>query len=50
VPIKVLNQAVKRNKDRFPKDFIFQLTEQEGKKWWTEMMDARLRAQNVTLK
>jgi phage regulator Rha-like protein len=50
VPTKVLNQAVKRNKDRFPEDFMFQLTEQEGKKWWTEMMDARLRSQNVTLK
>jgi hypothetical protein len=50
VPTKVLNQAVKRNKDRFPEDFMFQLTEQEGKKWWTEMMDVRLRSQNVTLK
>ncbi len=26
---KVLVQAVKRNKDRFPKDFMFQLTNQE---------------------
>ncbi len=29
VPTKVLNQAVKRNLGRFPKDFIFQLTENE---------------------
>jgi len=29
VPTKALNQAVKRNKDRFPGDFMFQLTEQE---------------------
>jgi hypothetical protein len=50
VPTKVLNQAVKRNKDRFPEDFMFQSTEQEGKKWRTEMVDARLRSQNVTLK
>jgi len=50
VPTKVLNQAVKRNKDRFPEDFMFRLTEQEGKNWWTEKMDARLRSQNVTLK
>jgi ORF6N domain-containing protein len=26
---KVLNKAVKRNNDRFPKDFIFRLTKQE---------------------
>jgi len=50
VPTKVLNQAVKRNKDRFPEDFMFQLTHQEGKSWWTEVMDRRLRSQNVTLK
>ena len=29
VPTGVLNQAVKRNNDRFPKDFMFQLTENE---------------------
>jgi len=29
VPTKTLNQAVKRNKDRFPEDFMFQLTEIE---------------------
>jgi hypothetical protein len=29
VPTKVFNQAVKRNADRFPGDFIFQLTRQE---------------------
>ena len=29
VPTKAFNQAVKRNLDRFPKDFMFQLTEQE---------------------
>ena len=26
VPAKVLNQAVKRNSKRFPKDFMFRLT------------------------
>ncbi len=26
---KVFNQAVRRNKDRFPEDFLFQLSEQE---------------------
>lgn len=29
VPTKVLNQAVKRNADRFPKDFAFRLTAEE---------------------
>ena len=29
VETKVLNQAVKRNADRFPKEFMFQLTEDE---------------------
>jgi hypothetical protein len=29
VKTKVLNQAVTRNKDRFPSDFVFRLTRQE---------------------
>ena len=29
VPTKVLNQAVRRNLDRFPEDFMFQLTAEE---------------------
>jgi hypothetical protein len=31
VEIKVLNQSVKRNKERFPADFMFQLTPEEWK-------------------
>ena len=31
VETKALNRAVKRNRDRFPKDFVFQLTEKEWK-------------------
>ena len=30
VETRILNQAVKRNSDRFPEDFIFQLTAAEG--------------------
>ena len=30
VPTKVLNQGVKRNRDRFPEDFMFQLTPEEA--------------------
>lgn len=40
VPVKVLTQAVKRNADRFPNDFMFQLTSDEF---------ATLRSQFVTL-
>jgi hypothetical protein len=29
VPTRTLNQAVKRNRERFPDDFLFQLTDQE---------------------
>jgi hypothetical protein len=41
VPVKVLNQAVKRNISRFPTDFMFSLT-------WQEVMVSR--SQFVTLK
>lgn len=41
VPVKALNQAVKRNAGRFPEDFAFQLTNDE----WQP-----LRSQFVTLK
>jgi len=41
VETKVLNQAVKRNRDRFPEDFMFQLTNEEAE---------ALRSQFVTSK
>ncbi len=41
VVVKVLNQAVKRNRERFPEDFMFQLTAEET---------ALLRSQTLTLK
>jgi len=41
VTVKRLNQQITRNRDRFPEDFCFQLTEQE----WRS-----LRLQNATLK
>ena len=48
VSTKVLNQAVKRNPQRFPPDFMFQLTMEEAK----ALVPARerLRSQIVTLK
>ena len=44
---RVLNQAAKRNLDRFPEDFMFQLTKDETEEW--ERLK-RLRSQIVTLK
>jgi len=41
VPVKVLNQQVKRNRERFPADFVFRLTSKE---------DEVLRSQSVTSK
>src|SRR5206468_12050065 len=31
VPTKAFNQAVKRNRQRFPEDFMFRLTQEEAK-------------------
>jgi hypothetical protein len=50
VSTKVLNQAVKRHKDRFPEDFMFQLNMEEARVWWTEVRGNGLRSQIVTLK
>lgn len=44
VATKALNQAVKRNRERFPEDFMFQLTRAEIDSLGT------LRSQSVTLK
>ena len=44
VPTKRLNEAVRRNTDRFPPDFVFQLNRDEAQAW------LRLRSQFATLK
>jgi hypothetical protein len=41
---KRLNEQVKRNRDRFPEDFMFQLTKEESEVWGS------LRSQFATLK
>ncbi|MCK4968112.1 MAG: ORF6N domain-containing protein, partial [Candidatus Aenigmarchaeota archaeon] len=41
VETKVLNQAVKRNIDRFPKEFMFQLTENEIKILRSQIVTSR---------
>ena len=44
VPTKRLNEQVKRNADRFPEDFLFQLTKEEAEEV------QRSRSQSATLK
>lgn len=46
VETKSLNQAVKRNLDRFPSDFMFRLNREEVEEW----LKYSSRSQNVTLK
>lgn len=49
VETRVLNQAVKRNKDRFPEDFIFQLTTKEWRQMSSQIvMSSEMRSQNAT--
>lgn len=53
VETKVLNQAVKRNIDRFPEDFMFQLTNEEWENLKSQFVTSSetnyLRSQIVTL-
>jgi len=52
VETKALNQAVRRNKERFPEDFMFQLTEEERENLRFQNGTPRgngLRSQTVTL-
>lgn len=44
VEVRTLVQAVKRNSDRFPKDFIFQLS------WEEALASANSRSQSVILR
>ena len=53
VPTKVLNQAVKRNIKRFPKDFMFRLTSEEWQEMWSQFVttseeQTSMRSQIVT--
>ena len=50
VPVKVLNQAVKRNIERFPTDFYFQLTKNELVTIGLKLQSNDSRSQIVTLK
>ena len=41
VETKVLKQAVKRNIDRFPKDFMFELTAEEFEIWRSQFVTSK---------
>jgi len=41
VEVKVLNQAVKRNRERFPADFMFQLTPEEARDLRSQAVTSR---------
>lgn len=47
VETRVLNQAVKRNIERFPEDFMFQLTNDESQNLISQFVTSSLRSQNV---
>ena len=49
VETKVFNQAVKRNSERFPPNFMFQLTEEEYQNLRSQFVTSSLRPQIVTL-
>ncbi len=38
VETRILNQAVKRNRERFPKSFMFQMNEEEFKNWKSQIV------------
>jgi hypothetical protein len=38
VPTKVLNQSLRRNLERFPEDFAFQLSKDELEKWRSQVV------------
>ena len=42
VPTKALNQAVKRNSERFPERFMFQLTKEEFENWKSRIVTSNL--------
>jgi hypothetical protein len=42
VDVKALNQAVKRNRDRFPSDFMFRLTAQEAKSLRSQIVTSKV--------
>ncbi len=50
IETRVLNQAVKRNIERFPEDSMFQLTKDEAENLRSQIASSNSRSQNVILK
>jgi len=48
VEVKALNQAVGRNRDRFPADFMFQLTREEGRTFKVTICDLKNRERSAS--
>src|SRR5260370_32776365 len=48
VPTKRLNEAVNRNRRRFPEDFMFRLTTEEAKSLTSQIAISSLRSQIAT--
>ena len=48
VETKILMQAVKRNRSRFPDDFMFELNDQEWAALRSQFATSNLKSQNVT--
>ena len=48
VPVKALNQAVKRNTERFPEDFAFRLTQSEFESLRSQIVISSSRSQIAT--
>ena len=46
IPVKVLNQSVKRNAERFPDDFMFQLTAEETETLRSQIVTSNNEANN----
>ena len=48
VETKRLNEAVKRNIERFPEDFMFQLNKEEFENWKSQIVTSNWMTQNAT--
>jgi len=49
IPTKVLKQSVNRNIERFPEDFMFQLTREETSIWRSQIVTSRSEARGLRI-
>ena len=50
VETRILNQAVKRNTNRFPKEFMFQMNDDEFEKWKSQIVISNYSGLSLKLK